>query len=433
MKHINFKLISKLVFTFAVTLLCLWLCLVLSAAIPNQHIKANMIKSAEAFGKTDAYSFKNGSKVNSISDNYADSILLNISYNMGRGNPIESSINTRYHNGGEYGENYGLYITVIDDKAPNTDYTRYFHGSAAFVRLYHLFTDVSGMRLISFCIICAMVLFTLALLIHKRYYFVAASLLISLAAVQFYNIRFSLEYQSAFAVCFALCPLWLLFEEKYNNAPIFLSCISGVMIAFFDFLTTETVTILLPLVMVIAIRAREDRIGTWGELVRFVIACLASWVISYIMTFAVKWLLASAVTGAGVINAALGSVAQRFAGDIHDYSDTPDNVFSSIFANLAMPFGAHERSAYMLAAVGWALFLLVIFSVWYLLRSKKSETKASLVMISLGLCTIVRFFVLNNHSWLHCFFTYRALCSLVFALLLALWLNIGHSRKRVGR
>ncbi len=89
-----------------------------------------------------------------------------------------------------------MYMTILEETAPNVDYTRYWHGSGMFVRLFHLFTDINGMREISFYIIAALVLITLILLIIKKYYYMAAAIVISLILIQFNNISLSLEYQS---------------------------------------------------------------------------------------------------------------------------------------------------------------------------------------------------------------------------------------------
>lgn len=423
MKSVNYKLMLRLAAVFFLVLVGLWLCLVISAAIPNELLKGNMLKSAQTFALSDSFSFEDGQKLNAVSDNYADSILLNISYNMGKGNPFEASINTRYYDGEEDGRHFGFYMTIIEDTAPNTDYTRYFHGSAMLVRLFHIFTDIGGMRQICFYIICFFVLITLAVLIYKKYLFVAAALLISLIAVQFQNIRLSLEFMSAFAVLFAMLPLYILLEKKYDNSLIYLSLISGTAIAFFDFLTTETVTVLIPLITVLSIRAKEKRLGTAKETLILVIKCLIAWAAAYAMTFLVKWIAASAVTGESVFDAALSSVAERIGGAAEGYSSPPSTIFSAVVANLCLPFGASRREEYATAFYGVCITLLLLLAVWYILRTKTQNKDVSLIIISLGLLVVLRFFLLNNHSYLHCFFTYRALSALIFALLTALWLN----------
>ena len=56
-----------------------------------------MQKSALYYKDKEAFSFREEKVLNSVSDNYADSILIGISYNMGKGNPFLSTINTRYN------------------------------------------------------------------------------------------------------------------------------------------------------------------------------------------------------------------------------------------------------------------------------------------------------------------------------------------------
>lgn len=425
MKCADFKKIIKLVAVFLMTISVLYLALVSAAIVPNHLINDNMHKSAKSLGKVKAFSFENGDNVNSIADNYADSILLNISYNMGRGSSFVSALDTDYYDGGEYGENYGLLMTVSEDIIPNTDYTRYWHGGAIFVRIALLFTDLDGMRSLGFYIICLLIIVNVVILVFKKRYFAAASLCVSLCAVQFWNIALSLEYQAPFAICFALMPFYILLEQKHPSAVLYLSCISGAMIAFFDFLTTETLTILLPLIAVIAIRAKDGRAGDIKDIFLFVLKCLIIWLASYAGAFVIKWLLASIVTGTNCFKTALFSVSERFGGDFAGYFDRPQNIFSAIYTNLSLPFGAEGRNDFMLAFIGTLIFLLVVFSVWYLFRKKQIEKTASPVILCLGMLVILRFLILNNHSFLHCFFTYRALCSTVFAILMFLWLNIG--------
>ena len=133
---------------FVVTLSVLWLLLFLSALIPNSAIRSNMEQSTLSYKQRDAFEFTREAQLNSVADHYADSIWLNVAWNMGTGEALTASIQTNYYDGEELGKNAGLYYTVMEGVQPNTDYTRYWHGTAAFIRLLHLFTDVEGVKLI---------------------------------------------------------------------------------------------------------------------------------------------------------------------------------------------------------------------------------------------------------------------------------------------
>ena len=118
----------------------LFFCLVLTAAIPNSKIKENMEQSALSYAEKDAFEFTEGNHWNAIADHYADTILLNIAWNMGTETPIISALDTKYYDGESMGESIGLYLSIISDAKPNVSYTRYWHGSAAFIRIIHLFS-----------------------------------------------------------------------------------------------------------------------------------------------------------------------------------------------------------------------------------------------------------------------------------------------------
>ena len=280
---------------FAAAILILWGMLIVTSCIPNSAIRDNVMKSALFFTDKDAFEFDGSERYNAVSDNYADSILLNVMWNIKSSSPFVSSLDTKYYDGENYGENWGLY-QAVNGTMPNTDYTRYWHGSVVFIRPLMLFTDVSGVKAISFTVLLLLITATLAMLIVKKHYFASVSLLISLLGVQFWNVRLSLEYIPAFMVCFALCPLYILLEKKGDIFLTLLSVAGGAMIAFFDFLTTETITILVPLALVFIIRNDKKRLGGFKENFLLTVKCGLCWGISYVMSYVVKWTAASLVT-----------------------------------------------------------------------------------------------------------------------------------------
>ena len=418
---------------FAVVLFLLWLLLFLSALIPNDAIQDNMEKSANTFKEHSTYEFVNGNSFNSISDYYADALWLNIAWNIGEGNSLKSVIQTDYYDGEGLGENAGLYLTITENKAPNTDYTRYWHGTAMFIRLGHLITDVEGVKLIGFIAFLLLVGLSLFILARKKHWDLAAILALSLAAVQIWNIRLSMEYQPAFSLAFVFVPLFLILERRGDKWLTILSVVSGTAVAFFDFLTTETVTILIPLALVIAVRTKENRLGSLKENLLLLLKCGICWVLSYGGAFIVKWLIASMVTNTNAFETALSSVAERMGNKVEMYADKPKSILSAVAANLSMLFGSEIRVDAGRTALGIIFLVLILLSVWYLFRGKDKKSEATIILIVLGAVVLIRCLALNNHSYLHCFFTYRALVTPIFALLAAMWLNIELPHKKGRR
>ena len=270
-----------------------------------------------------------------------------------------------------------------------------------------------------------MFLVVCVILYKKKCGLAGALLLISMALVQIWNIRLSLEYMSAFNVAMFMCIIFLLFEKKSNNAIIICSIISGVMVAFYDFLTTETVAILLPLTLVFVVRAKDDRLGKRKEDILLIFKSVFAWGISYVACFITKWIAASIVTGENKITTAIFSAKERFNGvEEEENISAFEEFLYAIPANLSTAFGGTVRVDIGRVIGGLILFVMIIGSIYYLFRSKKKNKEIALILLIIGVLPYIRFAVLNNHSYLHEFFTYRAQCVSIFALLSMIWFNV---------
>ena len=416
---------------FVVVLLVLWAMLIAAAAIPNQRIYDNMLSGTMYF--KDKAPFVYDSQMRLVQDNYADVILLNVVWNMGNGNPFVSALDTAYYDGNDgtndYGENWGFYCAVEGIAVPNTDYTRYWHGMAAVIRPLMLFTDIDGIKLIGTIAAFVLLAVSAVLLLTKRQYFAAGVLTVSLLCVHIWNIGISLEYQPAVLVTLLLLPLYILFE-KNDGMLSMLAVVSGVMIAFFDFLTCETLTILIPLLIVFIMKKQENRLPDLKNSLILIIKCGGAWGLSYAGAFLVKWSAASLVTGENKFVKALASVEERFVGEAEELSPVKQ-FFLAPIANLSTLFGGTDRVEWRFVIGGLILSAVVLGAVFYLFRSKeKFDRSFTLIMLILGVLPFARFFLLNNHSYLHEFFTYRALASSILALFAAIWYSLEFRPKK---
>ncbi|MCI7768023.1 MAG: hypothetical protein MSJ26_08625 [Oscillospiraceae bacterium] len=404
---------------FAASIAVLWGALMLTLLIPKEKIYDNMLKSAEGYGSLAAYSFESGNRLNGIADNYADAILLNIILCMDGGDPLRGSLDTRYYSGGEMGVNWGLYAAV-NGELPDTDYSRYWHGSAIFIRPLLLFTDVNGIKAVGFGAVSVLTAAVCFLLIRRKQYFGAAALIFSLLSVQFYNVRLSMEYIPMFILSLAMCICFICFEKKGDMALSILSVICGTAAAFFDFLTAETLSILLPLILVMIIRKQENRLGSLRENIILSAKCGGGWGAAYGGTFIMKWALASAVTGENKFISALSSAEVRLSGEAEELPFFKQ-LFLSPLANLSTMFGGESRVDGGRVAVCLLLTVLVFGGVYLIFRKKTHDRDFAVIMLILGAVPYLRYLVLSNHSYLHEFFTYRAQAAAVLALCAAVW------------
>lgn len=407
-------------------LAALYALLAASACIPNSALEENMLSSGRYYLSQPVYLSQDGRFLN-ITDNRADQLLVNIAWNMGRGDPLTSVIDSRHYDGGSFSLNTGLYQAVTQDLAPNAPYPQYWHGSAAFVRFAHLFTDTQGMKIIGLWLLCGLLLINVALLIRKGHWELGLCLLISLLSVQFGNLRLSITYQPCFFLCLGLCPAFVLLEHRGDSALTMLCVLSGAATAFFDFLTTETLPLLLPLILVVAIRAKEGRLTAFPW--QLLLSCGLCWGAAYAGAFVCKWALVSLLTGQNHFATGLLAAGKRL--DTAPDASLPP-FLSGILANLSVFFGSSRRVD--LGRVFWGLAvcaaLLALGYVW--LKRAEPRRNGALAALLLGALVLARFALLGNHSYLHEFFTYRALCATVMAVLTAFVLNIRLPQKEVG-
>lgn len=419
--------------TFLAALAVLWAALFAASCIPNELIYDNMYSSSIYYSDKEAFVY-NGA-VRRTTDNYADSILLNVAWNMNSDDPFVSCLDTRYfdglENGVDYGENWGLFCAITGRDAPNTDYTRYWHGMAIFVRLFMLFTDVNGVKMIGMIAAYALLGLNCAILLKKRQFFASAALALSFICVHLWDIRLSMEYQPAVLVTLAVLPFFILLERRGDDALSVLAVISGVLIAFFDFLTAETLTILIPLAVVFIIRKQEKRFGSFRQGFITTAKCGAAWLMSYAGTFLAKWGLSSAVTGENKFISALSSAEIRMIGETDELSPLQQFFFAPI-SNISTLFGGEGRLDPLCILVGLFLSAAVLGVVFYLFHDKsRFDSGFSLVMLIIALLPFIRYLVLNNHSYLHTFFTYRALAATILAVLAIVWFTLNfHPQKK---
>jgi len=418
---------------FAALTLSLYLLMVVSAAIPNVVLQKNMRRSAKHYIDTERYAFAEDGVLQKVTDNHADQMWLNIGWNMEFGNPFLAALDTKYYDGEEFGTTAGLYLTVTRGKMANADYTRYWHGTAGVLRILHLFTDINGIKIIGMIGLILLIWRTVSILIHSGHWDLGICLLASLFWVQAWNLRLSVEYLPCFLICFGLCPAFLRLEKQGDIFLMLLAVICGTLTAFFDFLTTETVTILIPLILVVAIRSRERRLDNPLQLLKLLVRCGLCWLLAYAGMFAAKWILVSLATGENHLLPAIDSAGRRVSGvvTVGQFRKKP-GFLMAIAANFSALFEGTSRTEYG-PVIGTLICLIILIVFVYRINqvTQKPRPGTGFILL-LGGVVLLRYGLLANHSYMHAFFTYRALVSTILAILAVMALNL-HPIQKGGR
>ena len=424
MKKIIGCILKCLLCWAAVLAVCFGL-LCAAAAVPDGRLEKNLISSADKMAARPPHEHLQKSFYSSVCDNYADAVLLGVAANMSSDDLPRSALDTRYYDDG-FGPAVGIKATV-DGKPANIDYTRYWHGSLVFVRPLLAVADISGIRLVGSVVIALLFAADAVYLLYKKQKAACVIFLVSAVLVSFWYVFTTLEYMSVFIIMLAALPLFVKYADN-SRALTLISVGTGTLTAFADFLTAETLTILVPLVMAFFVRAGRGEKPDKKDSLVTALSCMAGWGVAYLATFAAKWVLASAALGRDVSSDAVAAAELRVNGMEEEFSSPIEMMFSALGANLSMLAPTDQK----VSAV-WILIWLAAFTAVCVMISLSGTRRHNLpkaVMIVIALIPIIRFCLLMNHSYLHNFFTYRALMPSIMAVLGLVWYRVGTAKKK---
>lgn len=458
----------------ATIVICIAL-LFVTALIPQNALQKNMEKSSDYYNNHQLFDHVTDYMFLSRQDNYADCILTNIIYHIDKNNLVESVLSASYYNPEDENVQTSFAYAVGNKVEPDVDYSRYWHGSMVLLRPLFVIFDIAGVRMVLGILILLMTVWFEILLFKNHYSIFGVCYGIGLMLVSVWMCAFCVEYAMPFVVMSVELPvLFVLLTRAYekkdaqnltqkrndknsekheadncklnnrkliNRKPevllwVVLAC-AGIVTAFVDFLTTETVTFTMAYVLYLIVKNRHNQMKPIKEELICLIKSGIVWLGSYGLMIALKWVLALVVLGKDAFFNALSQAALRISGDatlgnvpgaevVSDY----ERISGALWRNIGCIYPFKSTMSYGTSMIFILLVGLIVFSIWYLFR-EKTKSCINKVLAIVSLLPVMRFLVLNNHSYIHFFFTYRALLVSVVVIIyiLACYVN-GFVRKR---
>lgn len=146
-----------------------------------------------------------------------------------------------------------------------------------------------------------------AIFIKKKYYILLLAMIIGLIMTSSIYVPFCLEYIWTYIIMLSVTIVAIYLENKESkeikkdkeknintnknqkqNINI-LMFITGIITCFFDFLSTQTITFLVPIICIETIRYKENRIKETKEEIKQIAIWICLWLIGYGMMWAIKW------------------------------------------------------------------------------------------------------------------------------------------------
>lgn len=425
--------LAKAVTVFLITVMLMMALMLLSSLIPQRVISRHILESAEYMAKNDQFYCLINSMKSTEVDHYADSLWLSIAYGLKPN--FESVMWTSYYDDPMSLAHKDILIQVEQNIPVNHEYLRYWHGATGIIRLLHVFLNVKESYILFAVILTVLTIFLFCLLLRFHLWGEALAILLSFFMTSMWITPFCLEYIwcPIISLIASIVTVNLVLKEKYDRIPIFFMLI-GMVTIYLDFLTTETLTLLIPLLLMLrVIRYRnfkgneyclksktENSIDKSSFWISFKV--IVAWFAGYIGAWIMKWVLASMILHQNVMPFVNSHISERINGDVRGSIST--YLYEAIVRNFRCLFFIE----YGFPGQIITLLLLIVLIVAPVVRGSvklKSNIKWSMIGLYalLGSVPFIRFLVLHNHAWNHYFFTYRALASSIVAICF-IWMEL---------
>ena len=398
--------------TFFVALLVMTGVLLTASLIPNNSILTNMEDSARYIRGKEQVEYIIPGVFGTQLHYSADATWLSIAYGFDPDHPLESTLWANYY-AGSGGLCKSFADQVENHYIGNTQYLRYWHGAAAVLRFFHLGLNVHQIYMLHEAMMG--LLFTILVWMLWKNGFIAEvlSLGFALLMVSAWVVPLCLEYVWIFLIMFAvsIIAIRMALQGRYDHACI-LFLVTGMVTIFLDFLTTETLTLLIPLLFMLRIYSvrHEDSKEMW----RLAVKASIAWLAGYCGMWAMKWVIASLVLHQNVMPFVQEHIEERLGGSVG--LSLPEYLLQAIIRNVQR-LAFYDYGIYGAAAVFILLVLLMIpvFTGRVSLREKINWIRIGLYAV-LMMIPYLRYLVLHNHSYGHFCFTYRAQAASILAL-----------------
>ncbi len=269
-------------------------------------------------------------------------------------------------------------------------YSRYWHGYILPLRVQLLITDLKGIRAINI-IVMAILFITSVILIRRKISLKAACMFaLSVCVVAIPLVPLCMQYSTCFYIMLVSVIVVLAchkFTADKTNLSLILFATGG-FTAYMDFLTVPIITLGFPLA--IALLSNKGNHG-----IKSVFICSIAWFIGYGGIWASKWILATIFTSSDIIGDAMVQISARtFETDIDMVSDMMYNLLKYDLAGFVLTMST--------------LLLCLLF------RKSKVVLKENMYLAIIGCFPLIWYAILQNHSLIHFWFTWRSLSLTLF-------------------
>lgn len=385
--------------------------------LPTGAMEVNVKESAEIFKTEEVYKYLDDRYETTVLDNFTDAVMLSecIAKNA-EDSFVKAALNGTYLSAkrGNPADALTAYGDGAEEKYENRDYARYWHGYVCILKVLLIFFNYGQIRVINgifLLLVTVAAVRSLAKTVTPKYAFAYVCMIITLAPNVFpYSFQNSTIYYITSLSVIVLCRQ----ADKiklYQKETLLSFVLIGIMTSFFDFLTYPSLTIGISLVLVVILHLESPVVKT----ITYMMKAGICWCVGYIGMWAGKWVLATIVLGRNVLAEAAESIAIRTGNTYENYfMGIPYTMNIYWYEKVQIPFSVILTKPTLLMTL---TIIAVSFVLMVVCRKEPLHRKKNLFLFGLvALIPQAWFCVIQNHSYVHCFFTFRAFGTFFFAM-----------------
>jgi len=310
-----------------------------------------------------------------------------------------------------------MYINLIKEDGTSAlqaamvpRYTRYWHGYATVLRPLSTFLSITNIRYFNMVIMIFLLCISFWKISQHLNTAVAISFLLGLITIFCWLSPFNLQYFTVTALTLIFSLLVLPAQQcKYmRNLPLLFMCF-GSLTNFFDYLTFPILTLGYPLILLLLLRSKDGGKHTLVSEMLFLFVCSASWFAGYGFTLLTKGVVGTLVTETNVMLEIFENALIRVNGAL------PDGYSSGASAWMAIRYNAdaffNNRNLCLMAGS-----FLCLAAAAYRKRISPHGLTVFLPLLVAALFPYLWYAILENHSIVHCYFTFKSQAVTVFGV-----------------
>ena len=356
-------------------------------------------------------------KIVSIKENFTDFLMVQNALEKVEGKSLLEHVMYIYHHDLGNEETWITEASLVRFLREGSDgmylreYSRYWHGYLVVLKPLLMCMSWMHVELLLFALQAAL-LFVIVLTACRRHKF-GLGIGIVCAFLFMKPLRMGVSLTMSVCSLITLMAVWLLLyffdliEKKDRRENFFL--LVGIATAYMDFLTYPVVTLGLPLCVWLVQSSGVDG-ERWKKLWRTFGNCVC-WSVGYVGMWGMKWIVAEITCQTGTLRNAVWAVIHR---------TSPLDGYGSVFSGVSRTFSALlDQYDSVFYQVGfWLIAIAALISgLTCLVKAYNVEWGISILCLAVVALLPVGWLILTqNHTAIHCIFTFRIFGVSVMAL-----------------